>query len=153
MIIFWSCQFELMINFLIMSFNLKDKIHCVLYLCCTGLGNNFWNRGIVGKFPHTRKGVARDSEVINHDQKEPRADTGTNYRANGSSCDREKYLSLYLGRIAFPPSDWFIRHLYGQILSKWFGSGEAVLITCACCWLTPNTRTHEYRLRIFTPPT
>ena len=109
-----------------------------------------WYRGQISTY---QKGGCSDSEVINHDQKEPRADAGTNYRANGSSCDREKYLSLYLGRIAFPPSDWFIRHLYGQILSKWFGSGEAVLITCACCWLTPNTRTHEYRLRIFTPPT
>ena len=30
-------------------------------------------------------------------------------KANGSSCDRGKYL---LGRKAVPPSDWFIRHLY-----------------------------------------
>ena len=45
-------------------------------------------------------------------------------KANGSSRDRGKYLSPCLGRIAVPPSDWFIRHLYAQIPSEWFGSGE-----------------------------
>ena len=33
-------------------------------------------------------------------------------KADDSSCDRGKYLSLCLGRITVPPSDWFIRHLY-----------------------------------------
>ena len=52
-------------------------IHYVLDLCCTGLGNNFHDRGVVGKFPQTRKGIVRGSEVTNHDQNEPRPDVGT----------------------------------------------------------------------------
>ena len=58
-------------------------IHCVLDLCCTRLGNNFRDRGVVGKFSYARKGVARGSEVINHDKKEPRADAGTLSNSSG----------------------------------------------------------------------
>ena len=46
-------------------------------------GNNFRERGVVGKFPYTGKGVDRSSKVINHGQKDPRADAVTLWNSSG----------------------------------------------------------------------
>ena len=56
-------------------------------------------------------------------------------KANGSSCHHGKYLPPCLGRIAVPPSDWFIRHLYAQIHSEWFGPGEVSHFADQRFWL------------------
>ena len=64
---------------------------------CTKLGNNFRDRGVVCAFPYNRREGVTNCEVIDHNQKEPWANTGSLWNS-GRDLKSEKQSELSLTR-------------------------------------------------------